>query len=77
MEKYNYLFIDENLLNKLNTLGYVHFSTKEQITTCKNGKAFYFCKGKKEYGYVDVVPYSEIDNIKDNADYLDYMVTIC
>lgn len=67
---YSYLFINQKLLDMLNKLGYVHFVTKEQVKSFENGRAFYFCKENKKYGYVNVVPNSEIKNIEENINYL-------
>ena len=70
MKKFNYLFINQELLDMLNKLGYVHFVSKEQVKSFKEGKAFYFCKENKEYGFVDVVPYCEVKNIEKNIEFL-------
>ena len=68
--KYSYIFINQELLNMLNKLGYVHFVTKDHVDSFEDGRAFYYCVENKQYGYVDVVPCAEVENIKDNEEYL-------
>jgi len=68
--KYSYIFINQELLDILNRLGYVHFATKDQVESFKDGRAFYFCIENKQYGYVDILPYAEVENIKSNEEYL-------
>ena len=68
--KYNYVFVNQEIVDNLNKLGYVHFNTKEQVDSFKDGRAFYYCIENKQYGYVDVVPNNEIPNIKANEKYL-------
>lgn len=68
--KYNYIFVKKELINILNELGYVHFVTNDKVSDFKEGRAFYYCNENKKYGYVDVVPNSEIHNIEKNEEYL-------
>jgi len=68
--KYNYIFVKSELTSILNKLGYVHFYTKDKVSDFKEGRAFYFCKENKQYGYVDVIPYKEIEDISKNEEYL-------
>lgn len=68
--KYNYIWSKQEFTDILNDNGYVHFVSKEKVSSFTEGRAFYFCKENKEYGYVDVIPYSEVEKIKENGDYL-------
>ncbi len=70
MLDYKYLFITQELTDTLNELGYTHFATKDKVDSFEEGRAFYYCIEEKKYGYVDVVPYSEIKNIEQNEEYL-------
>jgi hypothetical protein len=72
MLDYKYLFVKQELTDILNELGYTHFVTKDKVDSFTEGRAFYYCIEKKEYGYVDVVPNSEVKNIKHNEEYLRY-----
>lgn len=70
MLDYKYLFINQELTDALNKLGYTHFATKDKVDSFEDGRAFYYCIEEKKYGYVDVVPYKEIKNIKKNEEFL-------
>lgn len=68
---YKYLFIKQRLTDILNKLGYAHFVTKDWVNSFIEGRAFYFYPKNKKYGYVDVIPYSEVSTIKENEQYLE------
>lgn len=71
MTQYRYIWSSNKTLEKLNKLGYVHFYTKDHVDEMKEGRAFYFCVENKKYGFVDVIPYDEVKNIKSNLDYIE------
>lgn len=64
--KYRYIWFRQELLEILNKNGYTHFYTKRKVDRFEDGRAFYFCEEEKKYGYVDVIPYKEIENIREN-----------
>ena len=67
---YRYIWSRQDLTDLLNELGYVHFVTKDAVSEFKEGKAFYFCPTKRQYGFVSTIPYTEVENIKKNEEYL-------
>ena len=68
--KYNYVFVTDEIVTGLNSLGFAHFITKSSGNSFTVGRAFYYCIENKEYGYVDVVPNKELHNIEANTNYI-------
>jgi len=69
-DTYKYIWLKNDLLYKLNELGYTHFVTKEYVQELEEGRAFYYCPINKKYGYVDVIPYDKVQDIQTNIDYI-------
>ena len=65
-----YTWYDEELIEALNKLGFVHFVAKEPLTNFEEGRAFFFNEENLTYGYVFALTQGAIKDAYKNRDYI-------
>jgi len=64
-----YTWCNDELVNALNELGYVHFVVKKPMSNFEEGRAFFYDEDKLTYGYV-VITERHLKDAHKNRDYI-------
>lgn len=65
-----YTWCNDELVDALNKLGYVHFVTKSSMTKFIEGRPFFYDEDNRTYGYVGFITQDHLADAYKNRDYI-------